>query len=97
MSGLLGQVLPKAGPMGIKTIPGTVINLLGIVWARFVCVCVHAHVYSLWVGPINFEMRLLASQKTTAPVFEIFVHKYRNIIQGGPCVHAQSTVLSVSL
>lgn len=38
-----------------------------------------------------------ASQKTTAPVFEIFVHKYRNIIQGGPCVHAQSTVLSVSL
>ena len=40
VSGLLGQVLPKAGPMGIKTIPGTVINLLGIVWTRFVCVCV---------------------------------------------------------
>lgn len=60
VSGLLGQVLPKAGPMGIKTIPGTVINLLGIVWARFFfCVCVHAHVYSLWVGPVNFEMRLL--------------------------------------
>lgn len=39
VSGLLGQVLPKAGPMGIKAVPGTVINLLGIVWARFVCVC----------------------------------------------------------
>lgn len=37
--GLLGQVLPKAGPMGIKTIPGTVINLLGIYFGQdFLCV-----------------------------------------------------------